>query len=290
MTKQSNGTLRLPEVTITTDGAARGNPGPGGWAALLQVQRGNEIIEKLLVGDEHAVTTNNAMEIQAVIAGLSALNRPCQVTLHIDSTYVIKGIERILAGRPFQIGIKHDERWAQLAALLTGHAITCEWVRGHDGDARNERVDAAATQAAEHAYSVVEQSRTSENHKADSDWVLAICSPGNSRPVRWILRAATECRRGEVHVVGVTEPTAVWQGVVDGMTAAYDLAQGERVAISVQSNYELIIKQGRGEWKVRNPVQQPLAARMAILRTKLGNVRFEFNKTEHIRRLVESPD
>jgi len=279
-----------PHVTITTDGAARGNPGPGGWAALLQLQRGNETIEKMVTGEERAVTTNNAMEIQAVVGGLRALNRPCQVMLRVDSTYVIKGIERILAGQPFQTGIKNDDRWTQLADLLRGHTVTCEWVRGHNGDARNERVDAAATQAAEHAYKIVEHSRKVERPDATTDWILVICSPGSSRPVRWMLRAATECRTGDVHVLGITEPTAVWQGLVDGLTAAHELAQGERVAINVQSNYDLIIKQGRGEWKVKNPVQQPLAARMAILRTKLGDVRFEFVKTEDIRRLVETTD
>ncbi len=97
------------------------HPGPGGWAAFLQLQRGNDTIEKMVTGEEHAVTTNNAMEIQAVVGGLRALNRPCQVTLRIDSTYVIKGIERILAGQPLQRGIKNDDRWTQLADQLRGH-------------------------------------------------------------------------------------------------------------------------------------------------------------------------
>ncbi len=279
-----------PHVTITRDGAARGNPGPGGWAALLEFQRGDEVIEKLVTGKEHNVTTNNAMEIQAVIGGLSALNRPCNVTLRIDSTYVLKGIERILAGQPLQVGIKNDEQWTQLADLLRCHVITGEWVRGHSGDLRNERVDAAATQAAERAYETVERVHRSQRPKADTDWILAICSPGSSRPVRWTLRTGTKFRTGEVHVLDSTEPTAVWQGLIDGLMTAQELADGQRVAISVQTNYELIVKQGRGEWKVKNPAQQPLAARLAILRTKLAEVRFEFIRTENVRRLVETTD
>jgi ribonuclease HI len=280
----------LPFVTITTDGAARGNPGPGGWAALLEFRRGDKVIEKLVTGEEHQVTTNNAMEIQAVIGGLSALNRRCNVALRIDSTYVLKGIDRILAGQPLQVGIKNDERWTQLAGMLRRHVITCEWVRGHNGDLRNERVDVAATQAAERAYETIERAHRSQSANVDTDWILTICSPGSSRPVRWTLRTGRGFRTGEVHVRDITEPTAVWQGLIDGLTTAQELAGEQRVAVSVQTNYELIVKQGRGEWKVKNPAQQPLAARLAILRNNLGEVRFEFMRTEDVRRLVKTTD
>src|SRR3712207_1952897 len=84
----------LPSVIITTDGAARGNPGPGGWAALLQ----REGKERLLSGEQPANTTNNAMELQAALSALEALKRPCNVVLRADSTYVIEGLKRMLAG------------------------------------------------------------------------------------------------------------------------------------------------------------------------------------------------
>ncbi len=97
-------------VTITTDGAARGNPGPGGWAALLELQRGEQTVEKLVVGEEHSTTTNNAMALQAVVGGLTALKKPCSVQLRIDSTYVLGGIERLLAGHSLNPAMKNYDR------------------------------------------------------------------------------------------------------------------------------------------------------------------------------------
>src|SRR5687768_9549149 len=100
----------FPSVTITTDGAARGNPGPGGWAALLQ----RDGKEKLLSGEQPADTTNNAMELQAAIGALEALKRPCRVMLRADSTYVIEGLKRMLdGGAPPQ---KNRALWERLAA------------------------------------------------------------------------------------------------------------------------------------------------------------------------------
>jgi ribonuclease HI len=280
----------LPHVTITTDGAARGNPGPGGWAALLQMEKDDKIMEKLVTGQEESITTNNAMEIQAVIGGLETLKRPCEVTLRIDSIYVINGIKRIQAGQAFQVGAKNDDRWTQLAEVMRGHAITCEWVKGHAGDTRNERVDTAATQAAEQAYEKSERSQQPPGNDNFTGWTLAICSSGNNRPVQWSLLAEEAIREGEVHVLGMTEATAVWQGLIDGLRSAQELGADQQVNITIQSNYELIVKQGRGEWKVKNPAQQPLAARLAILRTKLGDLRFEYMKTEDIRRRIELTD
>src|SRR5690242_6826227 len=100
----------LPQVTITSDGAVRGNPGPGGWAALLQ----RDGREKLISGEHPANTTNNAMELLAAISALEALNRPCRVTLRADSTYVIEGLRRMLAGS----GLPQKNRvlWERLAA------------------------------------------------------------------------------------------------------------------------------------------------------------------------------
>src|SRR6476646_6365682 len=114
-----------PSVTITSDGAARGNPGPGGWAALLQ----RDGKEKLLSGEHPVDTTNNAMELLAAISALKALNRPCRVTLRADSMYGIEGLQRMLAGGgPAQ---KNRALWEQLAAAARPHDITFEWVKGH---------------------------------------------------------------------------------------------------------------------------------------------------------------
>lgn len=284
-------TSNLPQVTITTDGAARGNPGPGGWAALLEVQRDERTIEKLIAGEEPRITTNNAMELQGVIGGLSALNKPCQVTLRMDSTYVMQGIERILAGHTLSPKMKNYDRWVQLEAALQPHTVTCEWVRGHNGDPRNERVDAAANRAAERAYEAAEvQRKTQHVGSHDQVWTLVICSPGTSRPVRWVLHTPITRRTGEIHVIGITEPTAVWEGLIQGLTTAHELAPAHPIIVNVMTNYDLIVKQGRGEWKVKNSAQQPLAAQLTLLREAFGEVRFEFIKTEGIRRFFKDTE
>lgn len=275
----------LPQVIITTDGAARGNPGPGGWAALLEVQRGEKTIEKMITGEEPSITTNNAMEIQAVVGGLSALNRPCAVTLRIDSTYVLQGIERIIAGYPLTQGMRNYDRWVQLEIALQPHTIFCEWVKGHNGDIRNERVDGAATQAAQRAYEIAEQQRKAQQRNVDVICTLVICSPGPNRPARWKLHTPIEYREGEIHIIGITEPTAVWEGLIQGLTAAHELAQGAKITVDVLTNYDLIVKQGRGEWKVKNAAQKPLAAQMELLRDEIGQVRFEYITTEEVQHL-----
>ena len=269
----------LPAVTITTDGAARGNPGPGGWAALLQ--RGER--EKLLVGEESGDTTNNAMELMAAIGGLEALKRPCRVTLRADSTYVIEGLKRLLEGGAPQP--KNRALWERLAAAARPHAIEFEWVKGHSGDPRNERVNAEANAAAARAYAASEARQATA--RAPDEWQLAICSPSGSRPVRWALLTPAARRAGARAVTGVSQPTAVYQALVDGLAAARDLAAGARVSLAVLSNYELIVKQGRGEWKVKQPAQQELAAEVARLRAALGEVRFEFASTEAVLGMIE---
>ncbi|WP_205300825.1 MULTISPECIES: ribonuclease HI [Oleiagrimonas] len=139
------------QVEIFTDGACLGNPGPGGWAALLR----NGEVEKLLDGGEPD-TTNNRMELMAAIAGLEALKRPCHVTLTTDSRYVMQGIEEWVprwrangwrtAGRK---PVKNQDLWQRLVAASEPHRIRWKWVRGHSGHAENERVDDAARQQAE---------------------------------------------------------------------------------------------------------------------------------------------
>lgn len=137
-------------VLINADGSCLGNPGPGGWAAVLQ----SGAREKVLSGAEPH-TTNNRMELTAAIQALSALTRPTQVTLRTDSRYVVDGITKWLAGWK-QRGWKTAEKkpvlnqdlWLALDAAAAPHQIRWEWVRGHAGDAANERVDRLAREEA----------------------------------------------------------------------------------------------------------------------------------------------
>ena len=133
-------------VTIYTDGACKGNPGPGGWGAWL---RWGDHERELFGGEPH--TTNNRMELLAVINALRSLTRPCQVALYTDSEYVKNGITtwihnwkkrgwRTADGKP----VKNTELWQQLEAAVAGHQVSWHWVRGHTGDPGNERADALA--------------------------------------------------------------------------------------------------------------------------------------------------
>lgn len=137
-------------VDIHTDGACLGNPGPGGWAALLRY-RGKE---RELFGGE-AATTNNRMELMAAIMALEALSEPCVVTLHTDSQYVRQGITewmknwvrrgwKTAAGDP----VKNRDLWERLHAASQRHSIDWRWVKGHSGNPDNERVDVLARNAA----------------------------------------------------------------------------------------------------------------------------------------------
>jgi ribonuclease HI len=137
------------QVVIYTDGACKGNPGPGGWGVLLRSADGTE---KELFGGE-LETTNNRMEMTAVIEALLALKRPCEVTLHLDSQYVLKGITEWLAGwkakgwkTAAKQPVKNVDLWQKLDALVAtaGHRIDWRWVKGHAGDPGNERADALA--------------------------------------------------------------------------------------------------------------------------------------------------
>lgn len=135
-------------VEIYTDGACKGNPGPGGWGVLLKAGG----TEKELFGGELG-TTNNRMELLAVIRALEALKRPCLVTLYLDSQYVLKGITEWLPGwkakgwrTAAKQPVKNVELWQALDTLVSqgGHKIDWRWVRGHNGDPGNERADALA--------------------------------------------------------------------------------------------------------------------------------------------------
>lgn len=138
-------------VEIATDGACLGNPGPGGWAALLRMSGR----ERELVGGE-PMTTNNRMEMMAAIAALEALRRPCKVRLLTDSQYVRQGMCEWLAGwerRGWRTAgggeVKNRDLWQRLRDAASGHEIEWIWVRGHSGDPDNERVDGLARSAAE---------------------------------------------------------------------------------------------------------------------------------------------
>lgn len=137
-------------VEIFTDGACLGNPGPGGWAALLRLGA----TEKELAGAE-AATTNNRMELTAAIMALEALKRPCRVALYADSRYVIDGATKWLRSWKAR-GWKTADRkpvanvdlWQRFEAAAAPHQIDWHWVRGHDGHVENERVDQLARAAA----------------------------------------------------------------------------------------------------------------------------------------------
>ena len=144
------------QVVIYTDGACKGNPGRGGWGVLLRSADGSE---KELCGGE-LVTTNNRMEMMAVIQALLALKRPCTVTLHLDSQYVLKGITEWLPGwkaRGWKTAakqpVKNVDLWQQLDQLVSAqlHTIDWRWVKGHAGDPGNERADALANKGVEKA-------------------------------------------------------------------------------------------------------------------------------------------
>jgi ribonuclease HI len=136
-------------VEIYTDGACRGNPGPGGWAALLS--SGER--EKELSGAE-GLTTNNRMELTAVIRALEALKRPSEVRIYTDSEYVRRGITewvRSWKTRGWKTAdrkpVKNQDLWERLDALAAGHEIEWRWVKGHSGVPGNERVDRLANEA-----------------------------------------------------------------------------------------------------------------------------------------------
>ena len=151
--KLNDGEVGLNTIEIYTDGACKGNPGPGGWGVLLK----SEGAQKELYGGELG-TTNNRMEMMAVIEALSALKRPCHVTLYVDSQYVLKGINEWLPGwkaRGWKTAakqpVKNVDLWQRLDGLVSiaGHKIEWCWVRGHNGDPGNEHADMLANRGVE---------------------------------------------------------------------------------------------------------------------------------------------
>lgn len=141
----------LPSVKISTDGACKGNPGPGGWGVVLRAANGSE---RELSGGE-TLTTNNRMELTAAIRGLEALKKPCHVILETDSVYVRDGITKWIHGwrkngwrTADKKPVKNAELWQELIEACARHKIDWRWVKGHNGDPDNERADKLASDAA----------------------------------------------------------------------------------------------------------------------------------------------
>lgn len=139
----------MKKVTVYTDGACSGNPGPGGWAALL-IFGGTE---REISGGEKE-TTNNRMEMMGVLQALKKLKEPCDVTIVTDSQYVLKGMTEWVEGwqrrgwkNAEKKPVKNVDLWLELIAAAKPHKLTWQWVKGHNGDVNNERVDALAVAA-----------------------------------------------------------------------------------------------------------------------------------------------
>jgi ribonuclease HI len=142
--------MTMKRVEIFTDGACKGNPGPGGWGAILRMGRH----EKELSGGDPQ-TTNNRMEMMAVIRALSALIEPCDIVLHTDSRYVIDGMTKWVEGwkrkgwvNASKQPVRNQDLWHDLIEAAQRHTIEWQWVRGHNGHVENERVDKLASDAA----------------------------------------------------------------------------------------------------------------------------------------------
>ncbi len=144
----------MREVRIYSDGACSGNPGPGGWGAILQCD--NPKAEKELSGSE-ADTTNNRMELLGVISALEILKEPCKVLITTDSSYVCDAFRKDWISGWIQRGwktagkkpVKNRDLWERLLKAINGHAVSWNWVRGHAGHPENERCDALAVAARE---------------------------------------------------------------------------------------------------------------------------------------------
>lgn len=141
----------MAAVEIFSDGACKGNPGVGGWGALLRIGA----TERELFGGE-ANTTNNRMELMAVIQALTALTRPCEVMIHTDSQYVMKGMMEWIEGwkakgwkTAAKQPVKNDDLWKTLDKLVAMHDVDWRWVKGHSGHPENERADQLANRGVE---------------------------------------------------------------------------------------------------------------------------------------------
>ena len=155
----------MMRVNLYTDGSARGNPdGPGGYGAILQYTDKAGTLHEREYSAGFVKTTNNRMELMAVIAGLEALNRPCEVSVYSDSAYVIKAFnEHWLDNwqkknwmRGKNDPVKNVDLWKRLLSAATPHEITWTWIKGHAGHPENERCDKLATDAADHRAELID--------------------------------------------------------------------------------------------------------------------------------------
>lgn len=141
----------MPRFYAYTDGACSGNPGPGGWGALLVAKEGDTVLRERELWGGEAETTNNRMELLAAISALEALKRPAKITVVTDSAYLKNGIETWLAGwkrngwrTAARAPVKNEDLWRRLDAARMRHEVTWEWTKGHAGHPENERADALA--------------------------------------------------------------------------------------------------------------------------------------------------
>jgi len=147
------------KVTLYSDGAARGNPGPGGWGVVLTYVDSKGVTHEKEMSEGYPETTNNRMELTGVIRGLQALKRPCRVEVVSDSQYVVKAFNDgwmegwLLRDFHKKNGdpVLNDDLWRELLQAAAPHEVTWTWVKGHDGHPMNERCDKLATEAADRA-------------------------------------------------------------------------------------------------------------------------------------------
>jgi ribonuclease HI len=141
----------MPEVFAYTDGACSGNPGPGGWGALLIARQGDKVLRERELSGGEALTTNNRMELMAAIAALESLSRDAAITVVTDSAYVKNGVTAWIHGwkrngwrTADKKPVKNVDLWQRLEAAQARHRVTWAWIKGHAGHAENERADALA--------------------------------------------------------------------------------------------------------------------------------------------------
>lgn len=141
----------MPDLFAYTDGACSGNPGPGGWGALLQAKEGDSVVKERALNGGEADTTNNRMELLAAIAALEALERPSTITIVTDSAYVKNGVTGWIHGwkrngwkTSTNKPVKNEDLWQRLDSAQARHRVTWQWVKGHAGHPENERADELA--------------------------------------------------------------------------------------------------------------------------------------------------
>ncbi len=141
----------MAEIFVYTDGACSGNPGPGGWGAVLVAREGERVVKERLLSGGEALTTNNRMELMAAIAALEALARPTELTVVTDSNYLRDGVTKWIHGwkrngwrTADKKPVKNEDLWRRLDAAAGRHGLTWDWVKGHAGHPENERADELA--------------------------------------------------------------------------------------------------------------------------------------------------